>query len=272
MLSVLRLRLPLRAAARPLFQIHPIQTRGLLTSVVVREPAKKVEAKATKAKTATKAKAKTTTKAKATTKTKAKATTKAKAKPKKAAEKKPKKKEAPKDISRGLKIPGQGPTPFTHFFKQYCAALPKATDPTEFVQRAKDAGAAWRDLPQAEKERIAQDVLPLRAAAREAREEFLRGLEPGVLFALNKRRVLKGKTRLHYTTPEADRRPTNSFVRFTLNYRATNDVSGKTPVEIAKTTGELWRGMSEAEKAPFVAAAQAARAEYDAAHPKEESA
>ncbi|KAG6902427.1 hypothetical protein C0995_016606 [Termitomyces sp. Mi166 len=230
-------------------------TRSFIMSVAHAEPA------STKSKTPTKAK-KSVPKKKVAEKT-------VKAKAKKAAKKPVKKpvKATKLVIPRSVKIPSYGLSPYIYFVTKIFK--PEFAQTSEnFLVNNKAAGAAWHALPESEKQKYRDICSAAHVEAAEKRQAYINSLEPAILRELNRRRVAKGKSKLHKTMQG----PPNAYVSLNgsmIGHRWMKEYQVSHP-EVFKVRGfgskigALWRDMSAEEKQASVPISTSARAEHDA--------
>ncbi|KAJ7100649.1 hypothetical protein B0H15DRAFT_927331 [Mycena belliarum] len=247
--------------------------RTFLTSARLSFPAAK--AAASQAKTTKKAPAKTASKVAP----KKKATVTKKAAPKKKVVKKKvlKKKPAPKPkrkvvkkkappkplrITKAMGPPTRGVTAFIAFMQEW-AASPAASG-LATLERAKNAGAAWRALSDAEKQPYVARSKAIREAAKITRDKWFTDADPALLRRINKTRKEKKLPRI--LNPTKDKKPTSNFIRFMADFRQTLP-SDMPLTEKSRQGGAVWRAMTAAEKEPYNTAADNAMAAYRAAHP-----
>ncbi|EAY85262.1 hypothetical protein OsI_06634 [Oryza sativa Indica Group] len=78
----------------------------------------------------------------------------------------------------------------------------------------------------------------------------------------NKKASKKGKKKKKEKDPSKPKQPMSAYFVYTQQRRAALVAEKKNVPEIGRITGEEWKAMSEAEKAPFEAAARKQREEY----------
>ncbi|KAG6852980.1 hypothetical protein C0991_007757 [Blastosporella zonata] len=235
-------------------------TRSFITTVVRAEPAAKAQAKA----------------APKTKKAAPKKTVRAKKPVKKVVKKKPAKKaDAKLSIPRGTKIPSSGPSPYIYFFTKVFLSNRKMHG-MNFQEYSKAAGEAWSALSDADKQ--ANISTALRVKAKEERVAYTNALDPKILKEMNRRRVAKGKNKVHKTRTAQTGRPLNAYMRwvsmifplpvltvgdrFTLKYRASHPTIKA--VDSVKAAAAAWNATSAEERKPYIAEFDAAMAEWNA--------
>ncbi|KAG5637300.1 hypothetical protein H0H81_005043 [Sphagnurus paluster] len=216
-------------------------------------------------------------------KTETKTAEKTKSKPTPTLKPKPK----PEHRVRSKDIPRNGPGAFVHYMNTcYNIGLP-TVDASNFKERTIEAAQAWRNLPQEEQQvcppsalallafaaRFCDEARALRDAARIKRREYLTALDPAVLREYNARRTARGKGRVIAHGAKRESRPANAYILFLMHYREQHatTLEGQSFTEVGRAVAEVWRGMSDIEKEPWVRRYQEARAKWYEAHPKPDS-
>ncbi|KAG9220018.1 hypothetical protein CCMSSC00406_0006931 [Pleurotus cornucopiae] len=131
-------------------------------------------------------------------------------------------------------------------------------------QSARDSGAAWHALSEAEKEPFLKQAEVLKEEYKKKRAEYFENNDPKILRALNKKRVAKGHKRLRNHRPASQEpKPISSYFRFMAEFRETTEGSHFRGAAAARAAGERWRAMSEEEKDVYKQAWLTDKAEWE---------
>ncbi|KAG6837408.1 hypothetical protein H0H93_010026 [Arthromyces matolae] len=149
-------------------------------------------------------------------------------------------------IPRGIKIPPRGLSTYLYFVtKVFESPLPKVTK-ENMIETAKLAANAWKALPESQKDDLNRIAAPLRAQASKERQDYINNLDFQILKELNRRRVAKGKTKLHRRIGSQAGRSLSGYMLWSSDYRKSPNVAGQRLTLSA--LGEAWRNCSPAEK------------------------
>jgi hypothetical protein len=150
--------------------------------------------------------------------------------------------------------------PYVLFFMKYLQGLtnkPHGTD--ELMGASKEASQIWKSLSEAEKQPFHDEAIAARAAYTIRRQTYFETVPASTLSEINRRRKVKGQSRLHRTIKPENRRPLPSFFRFIADFRTSpdaqailNDKQHGGNTHLSKVAGKKWMEMSDAEKAPYL--------------------
>ncbi|KAJ6558671.1 hypothetical protein B0H10DRAFT_2120708 [Mycena sp. CBHHK59/15] len=146
-------------------------------------------------------------------------------------------------ITKAMGPPKRGLSAYTVFAQELLntSTFMKDGAPKE---RIAACGPAWKALSDAEKQPYYAKALVSREQAADAYNEYMAGVDPKLLFQINKQR--KAKKLPLYRNHLAPKRPRSSFFRFMDEFRKATPPNSVT--EIAKLGGEAWKALSVSDK------------------------
>ncbi|THU85141.1 hypothetical protein K435DRAFT_806162 [Dendrothele bispora CBS 962.96] len=217
--------------------LSPVQSRSFLTSAHLRFAAK---ASATGTKASVGHPKKAAPKKKPAVKKNA-----PKKKPAKRVATKPKK----RTFDRSLMVPPKrAPTPYFIFnTERIRAANVKNLDDAKVV--VKETAELWGRMSEGEKQVYHERSIVARADYLQAYEAWFKALPPGYLLEINRRRVAKGKLKLHRPTT-LPKRPSPPFTAFLKNYRDQHAITGPFTVSLPDIHA-AWKNLPESEKETY---------------------
>ncbi|KAK7434670.1 hypothetical protein VKT23_020078 [Stygiomarasmius scandens] len=175
---------------------------------------------------------------------------------KRVAAKKPKK----PTFDRTLMTPPKRPSSPYFIFntERFRAANIKNLDEAKVV--AKETSDLWKSMSDGEKQVYSEKSVLARAEYLKAYEEWYKSLPRGYFLEINKRRVAKGKSRLHRPTT-LPKSPSPPWTAFMKEYRAKRGITGRF-TESLPEIHSAWKSLPEDEKAVYYKRYKDAREEW----------
>ncbi|KAJ2890607.1 hypothetical protein GGI21_000672 [Coemansia aciculifera] len=280
MLSRIVLPLSRLAISRTRFSV----TRSFSVSALAYKTTKSVTKTATKP-AADKKPKRAAVKAKKPAKAKKPVKAKTSAKPKRAAVKKAKatpKKELLDKVLNGKRAivspPKAAPNAYSLYVRDAWKAAKESPAPhgesqaAVFASVSRSSADAWRALGDSAKQQYAKQHDAAQAQHSQAVREWWAGVDLKQVGLENQRRrrhnrrlaqgVIKGSRLALLKDPRAPKRPVSAYILFSKEHMT--GVSGKIS-DLSKARAAQWKALSDAAKAPYVAAAQAQASAYKAA-------
>jgi len=146
-------------------------------------------------------------------------------------------------------IPKSAPSPFILFYQEHIASEPKVSDVKALIERAREIGASWRNLPEHEKQNYVERSALDREKRKKERLDWFNTIDPTILKEINRRRKIRGKNRLNRPKdPNIPKRVPSQFIFFIVEFHKSDEAAGLTAREIAKLGGQRWHEMSSSQK------------------------
>ncbi|KAH8107293.1 hypothetical protein DFH11DRAFT_1732630 [Phellopilus nigrolimitatus] len=164
-----------------------------------------------------------------------------------------------------FKKPG---SPYFLYYSKFLADRSNTTDKGfSAPEAAKAAAENWKVFSENEKQSFYDQYEAAKIEYAKAREDYLRTVDPIALEEINKRRVALGKRKIR-ALPE-NRKPVSAFFRYMAEERRNvPSLSGPDALqrnrEFAKSCGEKWQTMSDAERKVYIDKANEKMEEYRA--------
>ncbi|KZV62173.1 hypothetical protein PENSPDRAFT_258034 [Peniophora sp. CONT] len=133
-----------------------------------------------------------------------------------------------------------------------------------FSARGKAAGAAWRELPEFEKEKYSAEYAKRQEQYRADLAAWQESVDPETVAIINKHRRARKLSRIRVPT-KGPKHPMSSYLLFLSDNLAEirNALpAGTPPTEVTKEAARRWHQLPDAEKQPYVAKAVEGREAY----------
>ncbi|KAG6879413.1 hypothetical protein C0992_002895 [Termitomyces sp. T32_za158] len=145
-------------------------------------------------------------------------------------------------IPPSVQIPRRGPSPYMYFMtKVFKPELPQNKE--NFVANSRACAEAWKSLSEDERQKCTELSKEISAKISQERQDYINALDPKIVRELNRRRVAKGKYKIHQKLPY----PVNGYVLWIQEYTSLHPELFKERLPLSRYA-EIWKGVSDEEK------------------------
>ncbi|KAJ2610941.1 hypothetical protein H4S08_003387 [Coemansia sp. RSA 1365] len=166
-----------------------------------------------------------------------------------------------------LRVPKAAPSAYALFIHKFGGFAPGA-EPSNIAERARLYSSKWKSLSDKEKQAYQEESQKLRKEHEIAMRKWWSTVDLDLVALENRRRRRQSKGGSKPTLlrdPFKPKRPATSFVRFSTERMSENKGASNGIEDISmavKNAAQIWKNLSDAEKAPFTKAAQADSRRY----------
>ncbi|PIA13630.1 HMG-box [Coemansia reversa NRRL 1564] len=166
-----------------------------------------------------------------------------------------------------LRVPKAAPTAYGLFIQKFGGFAP-GSEPSNIAERARLYSSKWKSLSDKEKQSYQEESQKLRSEHEVTMRKWWSTVDLDLVALENKRRRRQSKAGTKPTLlkdPFKPKRPVSAFIRFSTERMSENkDVSNgiEDVSKAVKHAAQIWKNLSDAEKAPFTKAAQADTRRY----------